>query len=348
MDRTLVPIFGLFLLALVIPLAGMQAEARTIVDMDNRTVRVPKKINSVFGTSPPITSIIYAMDPSLLVGWNAPKRAREDREYLPGSVRSLPVIGGWYGQGQSANMEVLIKINPDLVLMAGWRNFNSTKRAEEALKRLHKPVVHIRTIEMPHYAETFRFLGKLFNREQRGQRLAEYAERSLAGIRSAVEGIPESKKIRVYYAEGIDGLFTECDQSMHTELIRYAGGKNVLQCTQKSEYGMRKTNLEQILAWNPDVILVQERAFYQQVFMDPRWHNIKAVRNRKVYLIPRAPFNWFDRPPSYMRLVGLKWLANILYPERARLDMVKETREFYRLFLHVELPDATIRKILNL
>lgn len=346
MNRALTAILVFFLM-LPLSLAATQAEGRTIVDMDGRTVRVPKKITSVFGASPPITSIIYAMDPSLLVGWNAPKRAREDREYLPGSARSLPVIGGWYGQGQSANMEVLIKINPDLVLMSGWRNFNATDRAEKALKRLHKPVVHIRTIEMPRYAETFRFLGRLFNLEERGQRLAEYAERSLAEISRAVDGVPENKKVRVYYAEGIDGLFTECDQSMHTELIRYAGGKNVLQCAQKTEYGMRKTNLEQVLAWNPDVILVQERAFYQRVYKDPRWHNIKAVRNRKVHLIPKAPFNWFDRPPSYMRLVGLKWVANILYPERARLDMLNETREFYRLFLHVELPDTAIRKILN-
>jgi iron complex transport system substrate-binding protein len=48
-----------------------------------------------------------------------------------------------------------------------------------------------------------------------------------------------------------------------------------------------------------------------------------------------------------MRLLGIKWLANILYPERVRLDIVKETQEFYRLFLHAELSDTQIRRVLN-
>ena len=38
-----------------------------------------------------------------------------------------------------------------------------------------------------------------------------------------------------------------------------------------------------------------------------------------------------------MRILGLKWLANILYPGEYKIDMVKEARDFYRLFLGVEL-----------
>jgi iron complex transport system substrate-binding protein len=335
------------LLVLAFFLPAFQAKAREIVDLDGRTVRVPDKICTVYGASPPVTSMLYAMDPSFLVGWNAPQRNREDRLFLPKRMRTLPVIGGWYGQGQSANIETLIRINPDLVLISGWQGSSSGQKAEQSLKRIRKPIVHIKTLELPRYADTFRFLGRLLRREARGQRLAEYAERSLAGIRRSVEGIPESRKVRVYYAEGIDGLSTECDRSIHAELIQHAGGRNVLQCSQRAEYGMEKTTLEQVLAWNPQVIVVQESAFYQRVFKDPRWKNIRAVMDRKVYLVPKAPFNWFDRPPSYMRLIGIKWLANILYPERVKLNMVQETREFYRLFLHTSLSDAQITRILN-
>jgi iron complex transport system substrate-binding protein len=335
------------LLVLAFALFAFQTEAREIIDMDGQTVQVPEKITKVYGASPPVTSMLYAMDPSFLVGWNAPQRTREDRLFLPKHVKSLPVIGGWYGQGQSANIETLIRINPDLAVVSGWQGSSAGQKAEQSLKRIRKPIVHIKTLELPRYADTFRFLGKLLKREARGHLLAEYAERSLAGIRSSLEGIPESRKIRVYYAEGIDGLATECDRSMHAELIQYAGGKNVLQCSQRVEYGMEKTTMEQVLAWNPAVIVVQESAFYQRIFKDPRWKNIRAVRDHRVYLIPKAPFNWFDRPPSYMRLIGIKWLANILYPERVRLNMEQETREFYRLFLHTSLSDAQITRILN-
>jgi iron complex transport system substrate-binding protein len=325
---------------------GSTAFSRMIVDMDGRTVRIPEKISRVYGVSPPVTSILYAMDPSLLIGWNAPQRGG-NRLLLPERIRSLPVIGGWYGQGQSANIETLIKVNPDLILISEWQGSSLETKTEEALKRVRKPIVHIRALDLPDYADTFRFLGRLLNREERGRRLAEYAERSLAGIQRSVAGIPDTEKVRVYYAEGVDGLSSECDRSMHAELINYAGGKNVLHCRQKTKMGMEKTTMEQVLVWNPEVILVQEPQFYHRVFSDPRWKNIRAVQDRRVYLIPSSPFNWFDRPPSYMRLLGIKWLANILYPERVRLDIVKETQEFYRLFLHAELSDDQTRKILN-
>jgi len=98
---------------------------------------------------------------------------------------------------------------------------------------------------------------------------------------------------------------------------------------------------------NPDVILVMENVFYKSVFSDPRWQRIKAVKNKKVYLIPNQPFNWFDRPPSFMRLLGAKWLANILYPERYHANMVKETQEFFKLFLGIDLNAREAKAVLR-
>ena len=41
-----------------------------------------------------------------------------------------------------------------------------------------------------------------------------------------------------------------------------------------------------------------------------------AVREKRVYLSPTAPFGWIDRPPSLNRVIGLKWLAGLFYPEQ--------------------------------
>jgi iron complex transport system substrate-binding protein len=62
------------------------------------------------------------------------------------------------------------------------------------------------------------------------------------------------------------------------------------------------------------------------------------VRNKKVYLIPNQPFNWFDRPPSFMRLLGAKWVAHRLYPESYGAGILtRETQAFFKLFLRVDL-----------
>jgi len=79
---------------------------------------------------------------------------------------------------------------------------------------------------------------------------------------------------------------------------------------------------------------------------DPRWRFLRAVKTRRVHLIPKAPFNWFDRPPSFMRILGVKWLASILHPDLFPLDLLRETREFYALFLGVHLDDKALEDIL--
>ncbi|WP_249322077.1 hypothetical protein [Campylobacter sp. RM16191] len=74
---------------------------------------------------------------------------------------------------------------------------------------------------------------------------------------------------------------------------------------------------------------------------------LDAVKNKKVYYIPREPFSWFDRPPSFMRFLGIKWLINLAYPEAFKFDIESEAREFYKLFLGLELNDEHIGKILG-
>jgi iron complex transport system substrate-binding protein len=75
---------------------------------------------------------------------------------------------------------------------------------------------------------------------------------------------------------------------------------------------------------------------------DPLWAGIRAVRETRVYLAPTAPFGWIDRPPSLNRIIGLKWLAGLFYPDKFPADLRGTTRDFYRLFYHVEISEAEL------
>ena len=46
------------------------------------------------------------------------------------------------------------------------------------------------------------------------------------------------------------------------------------------------------------------------------------------------------------RLIGLWWLAKILYPEQFPEDLRALTRDFYRRFYHVSLSDTQIDSVL--
>ena len=111
--------------------------------------------------------------------------------------------------------------------------------------------------------------------------------------------------------------------------------------------GMEHISLEQVMAYDPDVILIKEKAFHDSIYQDPRWSSLRAVRARRAHLIPYVPFNWFDRPPSFMRLLGAQWVFSILHPEKKFPDLRQRTQDFYRAFLGVELDGPQAAEVLG-
>jgi iron complex transport system substrate-binding protein len=205
------------------------------------------------------------------------------------------------------------------------------------------------TIPLNHledYPAALRFLGDMLNRRERAETLARYIEKVLDGLKPLREQPPSSQRVSVYYAEGPAGLNTECDESFHVEVIALAAGRNVYHCRPQSHFGMEQVSLEQVIAWAPDLLLIQEPVFFERVFNESNWKTLAAVQHKRIYMIPRRPFNWIDRPPSFMRALGVQWLANLFYPKRYPLDLPSATREFYRLFLQVELDDNTLQQVL--
>lgn len=334
------------LLVLALLLSVPAAQARIITDMTGRKVQVPERITRVYASSPPATYLLYALDPTLIVGLNSPLNQAEKRFLHPG-FRSLPVIGSSVGQGKNLNTELLLKAKPDIVLVWAWPQPEINARFEQIFKQLKIPVVQVRIDTLRDYPAAFNFLGTLLHRTERARKLQQYADESLRSVAHAMAGIRPEQRPSVYYAEGQDGLATERDGSFHAELINLAGGSNVHRGQALDHYGMEKVSMEQVMLYNPQVVLVQEDGFLQKELRGPRWKGIRAVQEGRVYRIPREPFNWFDRPPSFMRLLGVRWLANRLHPTRYPFDAIKETRRFYQLFLGKELNSRDLAEILQ-
>jgi iron complex transport system substrate-binding protein len=94
------------------------------------------------------------------------------------------------------------------------------------------------------------------------------------------------------------------------------------------------------------VIVTIDQDFAASVKSDPAWSSVAAVKNGRVHLSPKMPFGWVDFPPSVNRLIGLWWLAKILYPDRLPEDMHTLTRDFYAMFYHVTPSDEQIAQVL--
>jgi iron complex transport system substrate-binding protein len=330
---------------ILIALMMLHLHAKTITDMLDRTTTIPDTPKRVYAPSPYGSYALYAMDPSLLVGWIFNIREKF-YPYLNKRMKTLPVVGRVFGAGQSANLEILLAQHPDLILMWSHRN-EFTQREEQKVKILNTPYVYALDENLLDYVKVFRFLGEALNLQARGEKLAAYTQTTFDEVNKVVSSVPKAKRPKVYYAEGLDGLSTECDDSIHVEILKIAGDVNMHRCHTSSHKGFEKLSMETLLEYNPDVIFVQDEMFYKSIYDLKLWKNIKAVQDKQVFLIPKAPFNWFDRPPSFMRILGLKWAVYNLYKSKYLINMQQETKDFYKLFLNVDLTQKQVEILLN-
>ncbi|MBU1105701.1 MAG: ABC transporter substrate-binding protein [Candidatus Riflebacteria bacterium] len=315
---------------------------RRITDMAGREVIVPEVIRTVYAASLYGYTMLCSLAPEMLVA--TPFLPRDcDRKYLHPNLHNLPVIE------KITDTDGLAAVNPDVVIVWADKENPYHKKSEEALNKLNIPFVYVIVGDLgdlPDYPDAYAFLGKLLGKADRAAKLSEYCQKALQEVAAVVNKIPDRLRPGVYYAECEDGLATEYDDSLHVHLLKLLGDVNVHRGHTTEHKGMEKISFEQITAYNPDVIVAWNRAFTQNILRDPVWSDIRAVRDCRVYAIPNVPFNWFDRPPSFMRILGLKWLTSCLYPDDYAIDMIKETQDFYSLYLGVNITADDARKII--
>lgn len=225
----------------------------------------------------------------------------------------------------------------------------SLSKAEELEEQTGIPTI-ILDSDILKLDEAYEVLGKVMEEEERAKELAEYCRETISQAQNLAASISEEEKIGVYYAQGPDGLETEPSNSWHAEVINLVGGKNVAEVEAIADSGKSLVSIEQILQWNPDLIISWDDVrggYYSGIFEDPTWQGIKAVEEKEVYEIPNRPFNWFDRPPSVNRILGIKWLGNLLYPDLFDYDIEEEVKEFYSKFYHYELSEEELVDLLK-
>lgn len=335
-----------FLGALFAALVPPSAHAsRSITDSAGRTVALPDKISRVMAAGPPASAVLYCLAPELLVGWQR-LPSPEDKPYLLPAVRDLPELGRLTGRGDTANVEVVLKAKPDLIVDFGSVTPTYASLANATQERTGVPYVLVdgRFNATP---AALRLLADALGVTERGEALGRYAESLFQRIDAALASTPEAQRPAVYLARGPQGLETGLKGSINAEIIERAGGRNVAD-GQDGRRGIANVSPEQLLVWKPDVVITWDRNFFNKLTREPDevWRSVPAVVNKRIHLAPTAPFGWIDGPPSVNRLIGLAWLSNLFTDGRFAFDMRTETRAFYKLFYQVDVSDGDIEALI--
>jgi iron complex transport system substrate-binding protein len=298
----------------------------------------PAKVERVYAAGPPASVLVFAIAPDKLNGWTRAMRPSE-AAFFAQRYAQLPELGRLTGRGNTASVEEVLKAKTDLIVDVGATGEPYASLAAQVQKQTGIPYALFdgRIEATP---AVLRALGKLMSDD--AEPLALWYERELADAKQRVARAKAHPL--VYYGRSASGLQTGGKGSINVEVLDFLGARNAAAGTRP---GLNTVSLEQVLLWNPEVILTTDPDFWQLARTDPRWRAVRAVEQGKVYLSPHLPFGWFDFPPGANRLLGIWWAGKLLYPREFDVDLRAKVTEFHRRFYHREPTPAQLDAMLG-
>lgn len=308
---------------------------RIVTDMAGHAVAVPDKIARVgtIGPVPVLNSFVFAMGEAGSIANNLPPNLGGPRwrfQYVVApELASRPVIQ----TGQGPNIEGVIEASPDVVL-------TMDRATIDLLARTHIPALYLSWQKPDDVKTVMRLLGELYSKPDAADAYSRYFDKTIERVGGRVDGLHDDKRPRVLYA---DLRRLTQPHKIAEWWIAKAGGRSV---TDDGRVGEAfNFSIEQVLAWNPEVIIVTAESEIASAYADARLANVSAIKNKRVYAIPMGVHVWGNR--TVEQPLTVLWAAKVFHPDLfADIVIEDEISSFYATFFKTDLSREDIRTIL--
>lgn len=325
---------------------------RQIVDQIGRTVTIPDNVERTVVLQHQTLNLLIQLDASdkiigVMSNWK--QQLGDGYVKLAPSLENTPKVGDL----TSFDAESLVKLQPQVVFVTNY----APKEMIEKISNLGIPVVAISlrkeanddksnlnpTLlnEEQAYNEGLKegilLIGDIVNKSDNANALIAATFDQRQQVSQRLQDIPKEQRVRAYMAN--PDLTTYGSGKYTGLMMEHAGALNVAASSVK---GYKEVALEQVIAWDPEVIFIQDR--YPQVVdeikQDARWQVISAVKNNRIYLMPEYAKAWGYPMPEAMA-IGELWMAKKLYPEKFNdIDMQKAANDWYQKFYRTQYQGA--------
>jgi iron complex transport system substrate-binding protein len=338
--------FTVMLSLFLVPLSHVEGNAqgvRSVTDRMGRTVNVPlepKKIACFFGPSYEKVFLLGSGDKVAVMSIRQSPWAQK----LNPNLKKVPLMPSF----SDPDVEGILELGVDLVFY--WH----FPQQIEKISAAGIPVVcPLPGDKLPTsmeefirgYKEEMRLYGEVLGEKAKdiANEYCAYYEKRILKVLSITSKIPAHRKPKVYYIAGRNLFATQGRNSLGYWVVEMAGG--TLVSKELSQYFV-EASMEQIIAWNPDIIIGGGFAPVDGIIADSRWQTIRAVKERKIYTAPEGIFYWGHGGSEVFLFV--MYLAKILHPDQFReLNLEQEVKGYYAQFYHYHLSNDEVSRILN-
>jgi len=324
----------LFLFSIVMGVSCCFAD-KTVTDLSGNEVSLPDSIERIATIEPVGYQFLIIMDEEdkltgACTGW----ANRTLLKKINPIFSKLP----WPGDPNSVNLEELLKENPDLVISKVGYDESS-----QSMRDIGLDVVEIYPENPEDLLKSVSLLGKALDKEDKASDYISYFEKTLSQIREKTEKISEDDKKRIYLM-GSSPLDTAGSDYYQHYMVTAAGGINV---AADLTGGWNSVSLEEIYSLDPDVIIMMPYTSTnpEDIAKDPAWQKVDAVKNNQIYRLPEYIMA-YDMPGPES-ILGIMWMATILYPDSVQYDLNEEFKAFYSAFYGLDVTNADIDQIIT-
>jgi iron complex transport system substrate-binding protein len=317
-------------------------DTRQLTDAAGRLVTIPARVTRVADPWHANNSVVLMLGGAdKIVATTAQAQNQPWFRRLYPRIKQVPAAFNAAGE---VNVEALIGARPDVILMAYDGTLPPWTGAVSAYR---VPIVMMPNRSLAELKTTVRMTGEVLG-ESEARVAAEYLrylDDNIRRVTSVTSKLKSLERPKVLHTASAGVLTVDGRQSVIDDWITIAGGINAADVVGLA----RPVTMEQVAAWNPDVIIVgtaPNQQNRQAILDDPRWRQVKAVKDCRVFVNPSGVYLW-DRHSAEAALQVL-WAAKTLHPaEFADLDVGKETRDFYGKYFHYALSDDELNSILH-
>lgn len=325
--------------------AQPQPADREFTDSTGRTVTLPGVITKIAITGPLSQIYVLPLAGDLLVGVSN-DFAQDVQMYLPEYVLQLPQLGQLYGGKGEMDLEALLAAAPEVVIDVGEAKGSMAEDLDGLTQQTGIPFIHI-DATVSTSPEAYRTLGKLLGREEKAEELAAYCESVLAQTQSLMAQVDaKGQRKNILYCLGDAGVNVLAEGSFHAETVNTMAENVAVVEDVVSKGSGNEVDLEQILLWDPEVIVFAPDSIYDTVDTMDAWQSVRAIQTGQYYKTPYGPYGWLSSPPAVQRYLGLMWLGALLYPEDVSYDLQEAVTEYYQLFYECQLTDEMYENLI--
>lgn len=326
----------------------------TVVDMANRTVKVPRPAKRIVladlldGTNILVQlgakdRIVGISDTTRTYGYGQLVDGKPDSWWTPlilaaPELKDLPTVG----TPQDPNVEKIISLHPDLILVYNARDAELPERIQSKTGIPTISTVNFGASTYANFPDAYKLynlIGWIVGKERRTEELITYTDEKTKEITKVTSTIPSDNRPKVYMA-GWSAYLTMTP--LRYDPIDLAGGDNVAKYSGSNVFTV-EVSKEKIIQWNPDIILihrvpttrdnVQWKNNRTDILADTDLRTVNAIKNKKVYYTKGFCYGW---DPS-TGLAEVYYMAKLYYPDKFRgLDDVKECNEILKEFWGVD------------